>query len=286
MLFRSHLLGCFPVTIRGVQGDIDNEIAAKAIRYWSEGIRHKYGKQPRRWLITERGGNETERVHIHGIIFTDLDNDIILNSWKYGIADDGRSTGRAGWVNEQTINYITKYVFKTDSKHIDFKGRIFASAGIGKAYLQDELNRYRHRYQGEKTNTTYTDSHGYTCGLPKYYRDRLYTEEERRKLWTIQLDKNEGKVIIDGVEYEDDKNNDKTINQAIKNNEIKNIELGYPSEKQIKAIKQINAKKREIIAAHKVVIELKKENKSYKHIIQKREQQKEMLKMLKEHNLS
>ena len=86
------------------------------------------------------------------------------------------------------------------------------------------------------------------------------------------------------MEYEDDKNNDKTINQAIKNNEIKNIELGYPSEKQIKAIKQINAKKREIIAAHKVVIKLKKENKSYKHIVQKREQQKEMLKMLKEHN--
>lgn len=265
-----------------IAGDIDNEVAAKAIRYWSEGIRHKHGKQPRRWLVTERGGNETERVHIHGVIFTDLNNDTILKSWKFGIADDGRSTGRQGWVNEQTINYITKYVFKTDSKHIDFKGRIFASAGIGKAYLEDDLNRYRHRYQGEKTNTTYTDSQGYTCGLPKYYRDRLYTEEERRKLWTIQLDKNENKITIDGVEYNEKDN--KTINQAIKNNEIKNIELGFPSEKQIKAIKQINAKKREIIAAHKVVEELKKENKSYKHIIQEREKQKKMLIMLKEHN--
>ena len=65
----------------------------------------QHGKQPRRWLITERGGKETERVHIHGIIFTDLDNDTILKSWKFGIADDGRSTGRKGWVNEQTINY-------------------------------------------------------------------------------------------------------------------------------------------------------------------------------------
>ena len=57
---------CFPVTIREeeysklakevrgdnikqygeVQGDIDNEIAAKAIRYWSESIRHKHGKHP------------------------------------------------------------------------------------------------------------------------------------------------------------------------------------------------------------------------------------------------
>ena len=235
-----------------------NEIAAKAIRSWSEHIRHKYGKQPRRWLITERGGNETERVHIHGIIFTNLDNDTILKSWTFGIADDGRSTGRKGWVNEQTINYITKYVFKTDSKHIDFKGRVFASAGIGKAYLQDELNRYRHRYQGEKTNTTYTDSQGYKCGLPKYYRDRLYTEEERRKLWSIQLDKNEGKTTIDGVEY--NINDNKTINQAIKNNELKNIELGYPSEKQIKAIKQINQKRKQIIWHYKVAQELKKTN--------------------------
>ena len=208
----------------------------------------------------------------------------ILNSWKFGIADDGRSTGRQGWVNEQTINYITKYVFKTDSKHIDFKGRIFASGGIGKAYLQNELNRYRHRFQGEKTNTTYTDSQGYTCGLPKYYRDRLYTEEERRKLWSIQLDKDEGKITIDGVEYLDKEESKHTINQAFKNNELKNIELGYPSEKQIKMIKQINAKKRQIIATHKVILELKKANENYKHIIQEREKEKEMLKMLKEHN--
>ena len=147
----------------------------------------------------------------HGIVFTDLDNDTILKSWKFGIADDGRSTGRKGWVNEQTINYITKYVFKTDSKHIDFKGRTFASAGIGKAYIKDELNRYRHRFQGEKTNTTYTDSQGYTCGLPKYYRDRLYTEEERRKLWSIQLDKNEGKIVIDGIEYNENDNDNKQL---------------------------------------------------------------------------
>ena len=146
------------------------------------------------------------------------------------------------------------------------------------------MNKYRHRYQGEKTNTTYTDSQGYTCGLPKYYRDKLYTEEERRKLWSIQLDKNEGKIIIDGVEYEENPKSYRTIYQAIKNNELKNIELGYPSEKQIKAIKQINAKKREIIATHKVIQLLKKENKNYKHIIQKRDQQKEMLKMLKKHN--
>ena len=94
----------------------------------------------------------------------------------------------------------------------------------------------------------------------------------------------EGKITIDGVEYLDNEESKRTINQAIKNNELKNIELGYPSEKQIKAIKQINAKKREIIAKHKIAEKLKKENKSYKHIIEEREKEKKMLKMLKEHN--
>ena len=101
-------------------------------------------------------------------------------------------------------------------------------------------------------------------------------------LWTIQLDKSEGKEIIDGVEYES--TDIKTIKQALKNNEIKNIELGYPNDKQIKAIKMINAKKRQIVTIHKTIKELKKENKPYRHIIKEREHEKEMLKMLKEHN--
>ena len=69
-----------------------------------------------------------------------------------------------------------------------------------------------------------------------------------------------------------------------KNNEIKNIELGYPNEKQIEAIKKINQQRRKIIWHYKVAMELKKANKSYKHQILECEKQKGMLKMLKEYN--
>ena len=63
-------------------------------------------------------------------------------------------------------------------------------------------------------------------------------------------------MIIDGVEYEENSNSYKTIYQAIKNNELKNIELGYPNEKQIKAIKKINQQRRKIIWHYKVAMEL------------------------------
>ena len=64
------------------------------------------------------------------------------------------------------------------------------------------------------------------------------------------------------MEYNED--DTKTINQALKNNEIKNIELGYPNEKKIEAVKKINQQRRRIIWHYKVAMELKKANESYK----------------------
>ena len=47
----------------------DNNIATIAIRLWLERIRKKTGKSIKHWCITELGGNATERMHIHGILW-------------------------------------------------------------------------------------------------------------------------------------------------------------------------------------------------------------------------
>ena len=51
--------------------DLDNEIATIAIRRFLERWRKKYKKSLRHWLITELGGNGTENIHLHGIIWSD-----------------------------------------------------------------------------------------------------------------------------------------------------------------------------------------------------------------------
>ena len=85
------------------------------------------------FLITELGHNGTERIHLHGILFTNEKTEIIQNIWKYGIIWIGQYT------NEKTINYIMKYITKVDEDHKGFKAVILTSAGIGKQYTENDL---------------------------------------------------------------------------------------------------------------------------------------------------
>ncbi|AXH74827.1 MAG: replication initiator protein [Microviridae sp.] len=51
--------------------NLDNAVATQAVRYFLERWRKKYKKSVRHWLVTELGHNGTERIHMHGIIWTD-----------------------------------------------------------------------------------------------------------------------------------------------------------------------------------------------------------------------
>ena len=171
---------------KGIEGDdIDvNILAAFALRRFSERWRKENKKTPRYWMITELGHKNTERIHLHGIVWQKENENVkeqVEKHWKYGNIFIGQ------WVNEQTINYITKYITKLDNQHKGYKQRIFCSKGIGKEYI--ERNGYIHLYNGEDTITTYRDKQGYKKKMPRYYVQKLWTEEEREKLWQIQLDK-------------------------------------------------------------------------------------------------
>lgn len=48
-----------------------NQVATVAIRDFLERWRKKYKRSVKHWFITELGHKNTERLHIHGIIYTD-----------------------------------------------------------------------------------------------------------------------------------------------------------------------------------------------------------------------
>ena len=104
------------------------------------------------------------------------------------------SERKNGWVNEQTINYITKYVTKIDEKHKYYKSIILTSPGIGKQYMQ-RPDADRNKYNGTKTKQTYKNRQGFELALPKYYRNQIYSESERENLWREMLDKEERYVM-------------------------------------------------------------------------------------------
>ena len=116
---------------------IDNAIATLAVRRFTERWRKEHKKTIRHWLITELGHGRTEHIHLHGIVWAD---DVIKveQHWKYGYIWKGKfkSNGTIeNYVNAKTINYMTKYMLKTDIQHREYNSLILCSKGIGKVYL-------------------------------------------------------------------------------------------------------------------------------------------------------
>ena len=219
---------------KGIEGkEIDvNLFASYAIRMYTERWRKKYKTAQRHWMITELGHKNSERIHLHGIIWNTTNTDKeefrkdIEQKWTYGNVYIG------DYVNEKTINYITKYITKLDTYHKGYKQKIITSKGIGKAYINSEQAK-RNQYKGEETNTTYKAENGYIIELPRYYKDKLYNEEEKRQLWTNLLNKEE--IFIKGVKFSKE-NQDDTEYREIFYNTLKttretNNNLGYGNNK-------------------------------------------------------
>lgn len=153
---------------------VDDEIARLAVRRFLERWRRKNKKSVKHWLITELGHEGTERLHMHGIIFTDKKEEI-EERWGYGWVYLGQ------YVNDKTINYIIKYCTKRDKDHPEWRGKIYCSAGIGANYKHTNK---KHEY--------YRDSKGNIHALPHYYKNKAYTEDEREKLWLEKIEENAG----------------------------------------------------------------------------------------------
>ena len=155
---------------------------------------------------------------MHGFIFTDENIETYLAQWKYG------NTYCGDYCTAKTINYCTKYALKVDKVHKDYKQIILCSKGIGRNYI--EQNRRKHQYTGENTNEAYTLGDGNKCGLPIYYRNKLFTEREREKLWLNKI--KQGKRYIRGIEV--DISTDKGLEEyetILTQQQIENENLGY-----------------------------------------------------------
>jgi len=209
--------------------DLDNEVATRAVRWFLERWRKKYKKSLRHWFVSELGGNGTENIHLHGIVWTDIDLKEVERIWQYGFVWKGKEVNGkiVNYVNNRTVNYIVKYVTKVDLKHKFYKSKILTSAGIGSGYNKS-ANSYNNRFRGKDTVEHYRTDDGSKVAMPVYWRNKLYDDKEREMLWLNMLDKNERYVC--GIRVDVSKTMEvyyKTLDMCRK----KNDRLGYGSDK-------------------------------------------------------
>lgn len=190
---------------------LDNAAATLAVELFYERWRKKYGKPIKRWLVTELGHKGTENIHLHGILWS-KDKKEITEKWQYGHV-------HYGWyMSERTINYSTKYIMKQDPKHKAYKPIILVSNGMGKKYTDSE--------QAKLKKETYTDYKGYKTAIPIYYRNKIFTENEREQLWIEKL--NQQTRYINGQKVDTSTEQGKEqYKKLLEQAQRDNIQMGY-----------------------------------------------------------
>lgn len=203
--------------------EIDNEIASYAVRHFTELWRKHFKKTIKHFLITELGHNGTERIHLHGICWSKNKN-AIQKIWKYGYVYLG------DYVNEKTINYISKYITKTDIHHKEYKQKIFCSKGLGANYL-NRRESHNNQFKEIETNELYRYPNGKKGSLPIYYRNKLWTEAEKEELWKQRMDKEERYVLGQRIDMKLE-TGEKFYNQALKMARLENWAKGYGTDQK------------------------------------------------------
>ena len=173
----------------------ENDIATKANRLFLERLRKKYNIKLTHWCITELG-SEKGRIHIHGIFFIKENQDIkyikdkIKREWDFG-------WNYLGYVDQgKTINYVTKYMLKENENFKEFKPKVLASKNIGIGFIERNKSFYKYKEEDGKVeaNTKMEYLDGRETYLIKYYKEKLYTTEERENILLSILDEEKRRI--------------------------------------------------------------------------------------------
>lgn len=133
-------------------------------------LRKKHSSKIKYYLCGEYG-TKTKRPHYHALIFN-ARNDLIDETWDYGDTHHGD-------VTKDSIAYTLKYMQKSNKKFTDKQSEFsLMSKGLGLGYLKDNMIKY-HK---ENMIPYATLEGGAKISLPRYYKDRIFTESEKMKL--------------------------------------------------------------------------------------------------------
>lgn len=207
--------------------ELDNEIATKAMRLFLERWRKKFKTSVRHFFITELGHEGTENIHLHGILWTNETFDTIRDIWQYGFIWPKKDQYKTNYVSERTVNYIIKYITKRDTDHPNYTPKVLTSPGIGNQYTNGYAYK-KNKFKGTDTIETYKTSTGHQIAIPIYWRNKIYSEQERELLWLQRLDKNERWICGEKIPADDDNQ----LYGLLTWYRQRNIRLGYGSDKK------------------------------------------------------
>jgi len=121
-------------------------------------------------------GSNNHRPHYHAIIFNTPDESLFNDAW-------GNGTVVVGTVTGDSIAYCMKYIDKANKKRFhDRDDREYEfplmSKGLGSNYLTSSVVAY---HKDDLSRLYVTKEGGHRVALPRYYRNKIYSETEQKE---------------------------------------------------------------------------------------------------------
>jgi hypothetical protein len=144
-------------------------------------------------------GSKRSRPHYHAIVFNVPDVELFSKAWQLGSVHVGRVSGAS-------LAYTCKYIDKPSripmhSRDDRVPEYSTVSNGIGKNYLTDAIKKY---HKADITRNWVRSDYGTKIALPRYYRDKIYDDLEKKAQVRHILKVNSIKENLAYMEYLND----------------------------------------------------------------------------------
>lgn len=154
-------------------------------------VRRVKKKVPKvRYFIVSEYGSKTSRPHYHGFFFNlpiDEQKQDNFQAYLHGLWDRGFVT--VGTPSYRRFNYVVKYCLAL-SESFTSRAKPFLCCNrhpaIGSCFMSDAMVRYI-----KENSLLSINYHGFIRPLPKYYRDRIFTQFELAQIRGKQKQKND-----------------------------------------------------------------------------------------------
>lgn len=191
-----------PITPKGYQTLVPSDLT----NYWKRvrrlqdrkvatSYRNAPIEQPIRYFACGEYGDRRGRPHYHAIVFNAYE-DALIRAWQnyepgeIKTEDGINGFAYVGTVTPGSIRYVTGYLNKQNNTnpygpyaHWWDGKRAFSrsSLHLGSNYLSDQIIKY-HRDDKDR-NYVKMPGFRHKIAMPKYYRDQIWNEDERRDLY-------------------------------------------------------------------------------------------------------